>query len=83
MLEGDLFIDPMPHETIHQNVVESLKFHYEDLSFLRGKEFINEFGNKILPSCFERLRLRRFGLEVDRLGGDSTGILEEERVRMH
>nr|GEZ86519.1 hypothetical protein [Tanacetum cinerariifolium] len=29
---------------------------------------------------FERLWLRRFGLDVDGLGGDSTGRLEEERV---
>nr|GEV89369.1 BEL1-like homeodomain protein 3 [Tanacetum cinerariifolium] len=47
---GDLCIDPMPHETIHQTVDESWKFHYGDLSFLRGKEFIDEFGNKIFPS---------------------------------
>nr|GEV73625.1 hypothetical protein [Tanacetum cinerariifolium] len=50
MHEGDLCIDPMPYETIHQTVVESLKFHYEDLSFLRGEEFIDEFGNKIFLS---------------------------------
>nr|GFA20160.1 reverse transcriptase domain-containing protein [Tanacetum cinerariifolium] len=30
-----------------------------------------------MKGCFERLRLRRFGLEVDGLGGDSTGRLEE------
>nr|GEW44094.1 reverse transcriptase domain-containing protein [Tanacetum cinerariifolium] len=34
-----------------------------------------------MKGCFERLRLRRFGLEVDRLGGDSTGRLEEERFQ--
>nr|GEX11377.1 hypothetical protein [Tanacetum cinerariifolium] len=39
----------MPPETIHQTVVENWRFHYEDLLFLRGKEFIAEFGNKILP----------------------------------
>nr|GEX46898.1 putative reverse transcriptase domain-containing protein [Tanacetum cinerariifolium] len=32
-----------------------------------------------MKGCFKRLWLRRFGLEVDGLGGDSTGRLGEER----
>nr|GFC40731.1 hypothetical protein [Tanacetum cinerariifolium] len=48
--EGDLFIDHMPHETIHQTIVEIWRFHYGDLLFLRWEKFIDEFGNKILPS---------------------------------
>nr|GFD14182.1 hypothetical protein [Tanacetum cinerariifolium] len=32
-----------------------------------------------MKGCFERLRVRCFVLEVDGLGGDSTGRLEEER----
>nr|GEV78219.1 RNA-directed DNA polymerase, eukaryota [Tanacetum cinerariifolium] len=77
--EGDLCIDHMPHETIHQTIVEIWRFHYGDLLFLRGEKFIDEFGNKILPSYFECLRLQRFGFKVDGLGGDTTGRLKEER----
>nr|GEW54920.1 reverse transcriptase domain-containing protein [Tanacetum cinerariifolium] len=35
-----------------------------------------------MKGCFEHLRLRRFGSEVDGLGGDSIGRLEEERHQL-
>nr|GEV75026.1 ribonuclease H-like domain-containing protein [Tanacetum cinerariifolium] len=35
--ERDLCIYPKPHETIHQTIVENVKFHYGDLLFLEGR----------------------------------------------
>nr|GEV73658.1 retrovirus-related Pol polyprotein from transposon TNT 1-94 [Tanacetum cinerariifolium] len=54
----------------------------EDIGKLGAKVIVSTGDSSRMKGCFERLRLRRFRFEVDGLE-NTTGKLEEERVRMH